>query len=225
MPVSFNDVTILVSIFVAFFMALVIFRFFTFRPAPQKKPIATEKQKTLTEKVDKEVLFEFSEEFLQKQKYEEFTAKEPPVPWGYGDTRITAMYRDPYWIYTYWELNDDIKNEVNNQFGPGTWENSRPVLRVYNVTANNSFDTSISYYANNHYLEVMAPNQSFYIDLGRILPDGAFYRISRSNLVTMPRDSISDVIDKNWPPLEFLYEENFGFGDYTSPGMDPKQSN
>lgn len=239
MPFSFNDVTILVSIFVIFFVALVILRSLTYRPSPQKKPLKTIKKtpradiqkNTGPEKFSKEVSFEFSEEFLQKPNYEEFTRQEPSVPWGYDDIKITAMYRDPHWIYTYWELTDQVKNTVNSRFGPGAWENSHPVLRIYNVTgvdfngtnAINSFDVGISYYANNHYLEVSAPDQTFCIDLARKLPDGTFYRIARSNFVTMPRDSISDVIDKNWPPLEQLYEETFGFGDYTSPLLEPKK--
>lgn len=234
MPVSFNDVTVLVSIFVLFFVALVILRSLTYRPSPQKKPLKTLKETPradIQKKSSKEVAFEFSEEFLKTHEYEKFTRQEPSVPWGYDDIKITAMYRDPHWVYTYWELTDQVKNKVNSQFGPETWENSRPVLRVYNVTgidfngtnAINYFDVDISYYANNHYLEVSAPNQTFCIDLARILPDGTFYLIARSNFVTMPRDSISDVIDKNWLPLEQLYEETFGFGDYTSPGLEPKK--
>lgn len=251
MPVSFNDVSLLVSIFVIFFMALVILRFLTYRPSPQKKPIIKMKKssgqddfpkqikdnnfpkqiKTKQEMLSKDVSFEFSEEFLDKLSYEEFIRQEPPVPWGYNDIKITAMYRDPHWIYAYWELTDQVRNIVNRRFGPGAWENSRPVLRIYNVTgidfngnnAVSSFDVGISYYANNHYLEVSAPNQTFCIDLGRILPNGTFYCIARSNYVTMPRDSISDVIDKNWPPIEQLYEENFAFGDYSSPQMETKK--
>ncbi|HVN67357.1 MAG TPA: DUF4912 domain-containing protein, partial [Candidatus Sulfotelmatobacter sp.] len=32
-------------------------------------------------------------------------------PAGYGDNRIVLMVRDPYWLYTYWEVNDQRRQE------------------------------------------------------------------------------------------------------------------
>lgn len=230
MPANINDLTLLTILFVAALALLIFFRYFTHRPVPQSKPLIEEQKPDMKtdnrgEDEVKEVAFEFSEEL-----YRDFLHHEPQVPWGYNQTYVKAMYRDPHWVYVYWEVTNEKQEEVDKKFGTGTWNRSTPILRVYNVTGREDifdgtnpqsfFDIGINFYAKNHYLEVGAPNQSFCIDLARILPDGTFYLLARSNIVLTPRDNISEIIDPNWPPIDELYGEKFGFGDATSPGIN-----
>jgi hypothetical protein len=128
----------------------------------------------------------------------------PPIPWSYGECRITALVRDPYWLFAYWEIGDTKREEIARRCGHQAWSESCPVLRLYDVTNLYFFDSrryseiSINDYANNWYIRAGQPNRTFCIELGRVRPDGSYIFLARSNFVSTPRDQISEVIDEDW---------------------------
>jgi hypothetical protein len=132
-------------------------------------------------------------------------------PPNYNDTRMILLVRDPYWLYTYWNVNSHTKSQL--AIGGRNFEELRLALRVYDVTdlkfngtnSNYYFDINLNHYTNNWYINVAQPNRSFCVDLGYIAEDGNFVTIVRSNIVTTPRDQISDVIDEEW----MIIEEDF----------------
>jgi len=135
------------------------------------------------------------------------------LPQSYGEDEIVALVKDPYWLYTYWEVTDEKRKEFERKFGKGTWEASEPLLRLYDLTGLGAAvtletpyeDVHIDGYANNWYIHVGRPDHTFCIDLGRRLPGGTFVTIARSNVVTTPSDRVSDVIDPQWPPIETIW--------------------
>jgi len=102
-------------------------------------------------------------------------------PERYGKDQIVVMVRDPEWLHAYWEVTATKQSEFTKQFGD-IWEESSPVLRVYDIThsksEDNYFDIHINNHANNWYIHVGKPNHTFFVDLGRILPDGRLDRKS-----------------------------------------------
>lgn len=132
------------------------------------------------------------------------------LPWRYGESRIVALARDPYWLFVYWEVSEATKAEIRSRFGPNAWEESQPVLRVYDISNVYFYDSRkaqeimINDYANNWYINTGEPGRTYCVELGRLRPDGTYIFIARSNLVSMPRDRISEVIDYEWLlPLEY----------------------
>lgn len=141
-------------------------------------------------------------------------AKEEELPAKYGVDEIVALVKDPYWLHAYWEVTAAKQQEISQMFGPQAWEESRPVIRVYDVTAGDDpdgggntpyFDVEIDEGANNWYLYLGQPNRSFRLELGRLLPGGRFLRLARSSRVTLPSNAPSALIDPLWPPLEQLW--------------------
>lgn len=139
--------------------------------------------------------------------------KHPEIPWNYGVDRLVLMVRDPNWLFAYWEITAAKQDEFSRQYGPAAWKESRPVLRVYDVTgvdfsginANNYMDFSISNYVDNWHIEVSRPNAAFCVDLGRVFPDGKFVTLLRSNVVHTPSTAISDLVDEEWMWIEGIY--------------------
>lgn len=139
------------------------------------------------------------------------------LPSRYGDTRIVLMARDPYWIFAYWEVTDDRRMQVERE-ASASWNNMRKVLRVYDVTgkdfnghnANRYFDIDINADANSWYINVGAPDRAWCVDLGVITSSGKFILIARSNIVTTPRDSASDIIDEEWMSIEEDFLKLYG---------------
>lgn len=133
-----------------------------------------------------------------------YGAGEEQLPSCYNQTHIVLLVRDPYWLYTYWEVASETKNQLSQKFGGGY--QFPLILRVYDITnldfngsnSNYYFDVSISHQMNNWYINVGNPNRTFCVDLGFIQADGSFYTIARSNLVSTPRDTVSDIIDEAW---------------------------
>jgi hypothetical protein len=138
---------------------------------------------------------------------EDLRPGEPPrvgnIPWGYGHDRVTAMARDPSWIFVYWEVTDEAIERARAQLGePG----ADCHLRVYDTTfrlfdglnANWFMDVPIYRPANNHYVHVGRPGATLYVDIGVRGGDGRFAPIARSGPVESPRDSISSDTRVEW---------------------------
>jgi len=148
----------------------------------------------------------------------------PPRQWerdefrsAYGDTKVVLMARDPHWIFAYWEIADARRMDIAREANAG-WDGLRKVLRVYDVTdiefnganAHKYFDIDITPEADNWYIRVGEANRSWCVDLGVITPDGRFIMIARSNIVSTPRDSSSDVIDEEWMSIEEDFLKLYG---------------
>ncbi len=138
----------------------------------------------------------------------------PVIPWNYGKDRITLMVRDPNWIFAYWEISATKQEEFRSTFGQDAWNNSRSVLRVYDITGVESFnganandftDISIDDFVDSWHIDMERPNTTFCVDLGRLFPDGTFITLLRSNIVQTPSIAVSNLLDEEWMWIEGIY--------------------
>ena len=132
----------------------------------------------------------------------------PELPSRYGDNRIVALIRDPYWVFAYWEINQEKKAEIAHKYGEQIWEKSWQVLRVYDLTEGKTkevyFDIPVGDTADSWHIPVGTPNRTFCIERGMILPDGRYVPLACSNVVTTPSDHVSDLVDEEWMLLRDL---------------------
>lgn len=139
-------------------------------------------------------------------------------PYGYGDNRIVAMVRDPWWLFSYWEITHQRENEVRDKIYRKGLTPIKSVLKIYDVTniefngrnAHSSFDIELTGLANNWYINVGAPNRAWIVDIGILGDNGEFFVLARSNCVRTPRFGMSDVIDEEWMCQEDDYWRMFG---------------
>lgn len=122
------------------------------------------------------------------------------LPWGYNETKIVLLLRDPFWLYAYWEVNGDsiesMKRKLGNEFFA-----ARSVLRVYDVTEMNAskyFDIVLSGLANSWYINVGETCRSWCVEIGMITSSGRYKVFARSNTTRTPSDKVSDVFDEEW---------------------------
>ncbi len=126
----------------------------------------------------------------------------PDLPALYGVDRLVLLVRDPYWTYAWWELTDGNLADGRRAMGG----DAALVLRVYDISAilwdgtnhHSHFDIAVEDLAGSWYLELAKPGASFLAELGLRAPDGRFLALVRSNVVTLPRDTVSDVVDEEW---------------------------
>jgi len=133
-------------------------------------------------------------------------------PESYGESAITLMVRDPYWLFAYWELSPHLRGELLDRIGEEDLARSRLVLRVYDVTRSSPdrpasiHDIDVAPGARNWYINVMRVERDYCVDLGIITPGGTFIVIARSNVVSLPPVGPSEVVDEEWVTLEALGE-------------------
>jgi hypothetical protein len=146
-------------------------------------------------------------------------AVEPPIeelPGKYGDSFIVLLARDPWWLHSFWEVSSERLGAAAAHFGE-RWEQTRSVLRVYDVTAvdfNGAnahawFDIELTGNASSWYVHVGNPNRSWIVDIGRVSPDNDFFVLARSNVAATPRDGMSNVLDEEWMEIDEFYERMY----------------
>jgi uncharacterized protein len=124
------------------------------------------------------------------------------LPQGYGEEKVTLMSRDPFVAYAYWEMTSARIEREKAWFG---WD-AKLCVRVYDVTgvqfdgrnAIGYYDHEISDNVGTWYVDLGRPRHSFCADLGLLSSQGKFLTLVRSNYITMPRSSVSDVVDNEW---------------------------
>ena len=128
--------------------------------------------------------------------------------------QITAMVRDPHWIFTYWELPDKTKQTVQNDNGSLT-------LRVYeladdkqDIVAAKHFDIPVSLDTESWHIKNLRAGQTYLLEIGEILANGAFKAFARSRKVNTPYDQPGE-IDPAWMPSPNAWES---YGSLTSTG-------
>ncbi|MBI3306985.1 MAG: DUF4912 domain-containing protein [Candidatus Omnitrophica bacterium] len=123
------------------------------------------------------------------------------LPYSYDQTLLVLMVRDPYWVYGYWDFSSQTWNWVQDFLRREP--TSQTVLRVHNLERGDFTDLDVRLEAKNWYLNVGEPNTSFEAELGFIDSTGRFHLIVKSNRIRTPRDTPSEVIDKNWDAGDF----------------------
>ncbi|MCX5686016.1 MAG: DUF4912 domain-containing protein [Candidatus Omnitrophica bacterium] len=139
-------------------------------------------------------------------------------PPGYGDNKIVLLTRDPWWIFSYWEIRRDKEDETVRKIESAGERVEKSVLRIYDVTdvnfngknAHTYFDIDLKGLANNWYINVNMPDRAWIVDIGIVSNKGNFYMLARSNVVKTPRFGMSDVLDAEWMMPEDEYWKMFG---------------
>lgn len=107
------------------------------------------------------------------------------------DSSIVLMTRDPHSIYAYWQVSESAKNKFLEELGRELWEKSFPVLKVTNVSRNESFFVRINEFSDNWYINVPDPNSLYVAEIGRMTAGMFFIGLASSNYVVTPGDSVS----------------------------------
>jgi len=129
------------------------------------------------------------------------------LPERYGEDRIVLMVRDPYWLYTYWEIQEGTIAQALGKNGL-TEPSYRKVIRVYTGDEDHFCDMDVEGLINSWYINMGRPDTGFFADFGVMVGD-RFLPLARSNAVQTPRAGMSDVVDEQWMTLQEEAEEMY----------------
>lgn len=123
-----------------------------------------------------------------------------PLPSRYNQTRIIFMTRDPYWAYAYWEIDEKTVKEIKSDT-----EFEGLFLRIHDIKLINFDGTNSNFYFDipvllsdrKWYINVPHANSVYIIEL-LYSSKGEKKVITKSNVISTPREEISDAIDEEW---------------------------
>jgi len=145
---------------------------------------------------------------------------------GHSKDRLVVMVRDPYWLHAYWELTRQSIDRARVALGQH-WYAARPILRLSEVTRDGTTSTArklirdieIHGGVNNWYVDVQDPPRSYQIDVGYLAPDNKFLCLVRSNVVSTPLTTSTEVTDGNWAEVAEDYDRIYALsGGYADKG-------
>ncbi|MDR1695788.1 MAG: DUF4912 domain-containing protein [Endomicrobium sp.] len=151
---------------------------------------------------------------MQGGKKDVLSINKSGLPDSYNETKVVLLPRDPLWIYVYWDISSQTKNEFSDKY-KDIFDDSSLTIRVYDVTdvnfdgsnANRFFDVKVNHNALSWYINVGEFNRSWCVDVGYVLKNGEFVTVSRSNAMAMPRHGVSNITDEQWALLQIEFEK------------------
>lgn len=144
-----------------------------------KKKSKTSKTTTKSKKIQSNVIAEYYD-----------------LPYRYNETIVKILYQTPNILFVYWDISDEDKSKFINTYGENFFNETRPVLRIFNLTKNYNFEVEINDFANSWYIDVNDANCDYKVELGRkpIYHDNNissdYIYVSSSNNIEFPNDHI-----------------------------------
>lgn len=117
------------------------------------------------------------------------------LPYRYNETIVKVLVQTPNILFVYWDISDTDKQTYIDTYGEFFFNDTKPVLVIYNETLHYSFEIDINDFANSWYFHVPDSNCTYKVELGRrsinkyAKIDNYLY-ISSSNNMDAPNDHI-----------------------------------
>ena len=118
------------------------------------------------------------------------------LPYRYNQTVVKVLAQTPTTLFVYWDISDDDRKKYIDKYGEYFFNNTKPVLIIYNKTKNYNFEIDINDFANSWYLHVSDSNCDYKIELGRrpinehVTISNNYLPITISNNIESPNDRI-----------------------------------
>ncbi|MGB2600248.1 MAG: DUF4912 domain-containing protein [Candidatus Omnitrophota bacterium] len=125
------------------------------------------------------------------------------IPSGYNDNKIVLMVRDPWTIYSYWEISREVKDSTLENIQKEGLVPSKITLRLYDLSeAEKGFrykairDFEVEKWAGDRYINTGGEEKNWMAEIGILCASGKFFCLARSNTVTMPDASTQEIYDE-----------------------------
>lgn len=115
------------------------------------------------------------------------------LPYRYNQTVVKILYQTPKILFVYWDISDEDRLNFINKYGENFFNETKPVLKIYNKTLDYSFEIEINDFANSWYLNVNDANCHYFVELGRRPIENSnsnYIYVSSSNNIEFPNDHI-----------------------------------
>ena len=143
------------------------------------KKTATTKKKVATKQLETNIVAEYYD-----------------LPYRYNETLVKILYQTPTILFVYWDISDYDKENFIKQYGENFFNNTRPILKIYNLTKKYDFEVEINDFANSWYINVNDADCEYKVELIRRTIkfeenlNTDYIYVSASNNIEFPNDRI-----------------------------------
>ena len=166
----------------------------TTKKASTKKSTTTTKKKVATTTTKKKS--SVAKKTATKKLENNVVAEYYDLPYRYNETLVKILYQTPTILFVYWDISDHDRENFIKQYGENFFNNTRPILKIYNLTKKYDFEVEINDYANSWYINVNDADCEYKVELIRrtikyeeSLNTDYIY-VSSSNDIEFPNDRI-----------------------------------
>ena len=151
-----------------------------------KKKSTTSTKKTATAK----------KKIAAKQLETNIVAEYYDLPYRYNETLVKILYQTPTILFVYWDISDYDRENFIKQYGENFFNNTRPILKIYNLTKKYDFEVEINDFANSWYINVNDADCEYKVELIRRTIkfeenlNTDYIYVSTSNNIEFPNDRI-----------------------------------
>jgi uncharacterized protein len=113
------------------------------------------------------------------------------LPETYGVDECEVLYKDPFWVFAYWEVTDGGIDAARAQLGPSA-ASARLVLRLFTTLQKDEHvhrevhDVDLHGRHGRRYLPSVKPGAHLRVAVGLLSPEGYFAPIAHSSLLRVP---------------------------------------
>ena len=143
------------------------------------KKTATTKKKVATKQLETNIVAEYYD-----------------LPYRYNETLVKILYQTPTILFVYWDISDYDRENFIKQYGENFFNNTRPVLKIHNLTKKYDFEVEINDFANSWYINVSDADCEYKVELIRRTIkfeenlNTDYIYVSSSNNIEFPNDRI-----------------------------------
>ncbi len=122
----------------------------------------------------------------------------PSLPDGYGEDRLVLLPRDPHWLYTYWDLKNETKDEARRRGGKNL---SLRLFELHDGELEPMAEHWCQEVSRSWYLQVPSPGRTYVVEIGYRAVDGSWLSLLRSNTVRVPPAAPSALVSDQFMTL------------------------
>lgn len=118
------------------------------------------------------------------------------LPYRYNETVVKILYQTPNVLFVYWDISDNDRENFKKEYGNNFFYNTKPILKVFNLTKGYTFEVEINDFANSWYINVNDANCDYKVELARRTIkyeenlNTDYIYVSTSNDIEFPNDHI-----------------------------------
>ncbi len=89
------------------------------------------------------------------------------LPYRYNETVVRVLAQTPQKLFVYWDIADNDRKRYEETFGNDFYNNTYPVLLLYNQDKQYVREIEVNDFANSWYINIDDPKTKYIIQLGR----------------------------------------------------------
>lgn len=163
---------------------------------PKKKATTTKKSTTVAKKKASTSTTKKKSTAKTKKLESNVVAEYYDLPHRYNETVVKILYQTPTILFVYWDISDFDRQQFIKQYGENFFNNTKPILKIYNLTKNYDFEVEINDFANSWYINVNDADCEYKVELARKTIkyeenlNREYIHVSSSNNIEFPNDRI-----------------------------------